>query len=145
MRHEIGRGVAFGLLAVGLVGCGGGPQFAEVEGTVTRDGKPLERVQVEFHPDGVGPRSQAVTDAAGKYVLKSDDGSRAGAVVGSHKVVLRDMSMYPDRPLSRDELNQDFSKGKTIRIKPEYGDPAKTPVTKSVSAGNKNVIDIEVK
>ena len=143
MRRRAASGWAAGLLAAALAGCDSGPQLAEVEGTVTRGGKPLGKVQVEFHPDGPGPRASAVTDAAGKYVLKSDDRGRAGAVVGANKVVLRDLSMYPDRPLTRDELNVDFSKGKPIRIKPAYGDPSKTPITKTVNAGSKNTIDIE--
>jgi hypothetical protein len=138
-------GWAVGLLVAGLTGCGGGPQFAEVEGVVTQGGKPLDNVTVEFHPDGVGPRSVATTDADGRYVLKADDGKNAGAVVGSHKVVLRDTSVFPGRPLSRDELNQDFAKGKKIRISAAYGDPTKSPVSKTVTAGQKNQIDVEVK
>jgi hypothetical protein len=140
MRRVFVRVWAFGILAAGLAGCTRGPEFAEVEGTVTQGGKPLEKVQVEFYPDGIGPRSMAITDAAGKFVLKSD-----GAVVGGHKVVLRDVSIYPDRPLTREELNQDFGKGKKIRIPATYGDTARTPLTKTVTGGQKNTIDIEVK
>lgn len=144
MRHVVVRGLGFGLLAAGLAGCGGGLQYAEVEGTVTQNGKPLEKIQVEFHPDGTGPRSIAVTDAAGKYVLKSEGDGRDGAVVGPHRVVLRDLSIYPEK-VSRDEMNIDFGKGKKIRIPASYGDPSKTPVQKSVASGQKNIIDIDLK
>lgn len=133
-----------GALAAGVAGCGGGPQLADVEGTVTQGGKPLDRIQVEFHPEGPGPRSTAVTDSAGKFTLKSDTKGRPGAVVGANKVVLRDVGMYPDRPLTKDDNNTDFSAGKKIRIKPAYGDPAKTPVSKTVEGGKKNTINIEV-
>jgi hypothetical protein len=130
----------------GLAGCGGGPQFAEVEGKVTPNGKPLDKIRVEFNPTGSGPRSVALTDAAGKFVLKADDGSRDGAVVGSHKVVLRDMGAFPDQLPKRAELEQDFAKGKKlqIRIKKEYADAATTPLTKSVAAGQKNTVDIDL-
>jgi len=134
-----------GVLAAALVGCDRGPELAEVEGTLTLNGKPLEKVRVEFHPAGEGPRATAVTDANGKYVLLSDDRGRPGAVVGPNKVVLRDVSMYPDRPLTRDELNTDFGHGKPIRIKLEYGDPGKTPLTETVNSGAKNTIDIRLK
>ena len=144
------RGGAVAVLTaalVGMSGCGGGPQFAEVEGTVTQNGKPLDKIRVEFHPAGEGPRSVAITDAAGKYVLKTDDGSRDGAVVGSHKIVLRDRGAAPDKLPPRAEMEQDYLKGKKfkIRVRPEYADFTKTPIEKSVSPGNKNVIDIEVK
>jgi hypothetical protein len=138
-------GWAVGLFAA-AVGCGGGgPQFAGVEGVVTQNGKPLDNVTVEFHPDGAGPRSVATTDADGRYALKADDGKNAGAVVGSHKVVVRDTSVFPNRPISRDELNQDFAKGKKIRVPAAYGEPGKSPLAKTVAAGQTNQIDLEVK
>lgn len=140
---------ASGVLAcslIGLIGCTGGIPFAEVEGTVTQNGKPLERVRVEFHPDGQGPRSTAMTDAQGRYVLQTDDGSRPGAAVGSYRVVLRDMSSFPEKLPPRAELERDFGKGKkTNRLRPEFGDPAKTALKATVTSDIKNVIDFEVK
>jgi hypothetical protein len=144
-RRTTVLGLGFGLLAAALSGCGDGLQYAEVEGTVTQGGKPLEKIQVEFHPDGTGPKSVGVTDAAGKYVLKSEGNGRDGAVVGSHRVVLRDMSIFPDKKLTREDLNKDLTGGKKSRIGALYGDSGKTPVKKSVAAGDKNTIDIEVK
>lgn len=144
MRRQVVLGCAVGFAAAALAGCGRGPELAEVEGTVTLNGKPLDKVRVEFHPAGEGPRATAVTDANGRYVLTSDDRGRAGATVGPNKVALKDVGIYPDRPLTRDELNTDFSKGKTIRLRPVYGDPAKTPIDKTVTAGAKNTIDIVV-
>jgi hypothetical protein len=117
--------------------------MAEVEGTVKKDGKPLDQVQVEFWPEGSGPRSIAVTDASGKYVLKSDDGKRAGAVVGSHRVVLRDAGVWGGR-VGRKTEGVDLAKGQKPRVSPLYGDAAKTPLKKSVAAGDKNTIDIEL-
>lgn len=142
MRTIIWAGFTAGLLT--LAGCSGGPEMVEVEGTVKKDGQPLDKIQVEFWPEGDGPRSIAVTDAAGKFVLKSDDGRRDGAVVGSHRVVLRDVGIWGGK-VGRETEGVDLSKGKKPRVGPQYGDAAKTPVKKTVSSGEKNVIDIEVK
>jgi hypothetical protein len=73
-------------------GCGGKSySLAEVDGTVTLKGAPLANVVVEFVPDEAGgtfgPRSSAVTDAAGHFVLQCTDG-RPGAVVGRHGVTV---------------------------------------------------------
>jgi hypothetical protein len=77
----------------GLPGCGG-VEYAEVEGTVTLDGKPLPEVEVLFLPDpergGRGPRSTAFTDEFGRYRLRTDKG-QAGAVVGSCRVCINDI------------------------------------------------------
>lgn len=148
MGHALVRRLIGGVLVVGLtgmMGCGGGLQFAEVEGTVTLNGKPLEKVRVEFHPDGPGPRSAAVTDENGKYVLQTDDGSRPGAAVGTYRVVLRDRAGFPDQLPPRAEMEKDHFKGKKLRLRPEFGDPAKTPLKQTVTAGGKNVIDLEAK
>jgi hypothetical protein len=82
----------FALLGLLLsAGCGKSVAVAEVEGTLTCKGAPLENVLVEFVPDEergtTGPRSSGVTDAAGHFVLRCADG-RVGAVVGRHRVVL---------------------------------------------------------
>jgi hypothetical protein len=79
------------LAGLGLAGCG--PPRAEVEGVVTRDGKPLENVEVVFLPDpdlgSKGPRAAALTDKDGHYHLRSDKGQE-GAVVGKYRVLLVD-------------------------------------------------------
>lgn len=126
-----------------LSGCSRGPRMAYVEGTVTKDGQPLDQIQIEFWPENDGPRSVAVTDAAGKYVLKSDDGKRDGAVVGTHRVVLRDAGIWGG-VIGREAEGVDLSKGKKPRVGPQYADAAKTPLKKDVVAGDKNVINIEL-
>ena len=75
-----------------LVGCGGsGFELAPVSGSVTLDGKPLQKATVIFEPKAVegtvnaGPVSSGRTDAEGKFTLKTPDG-RTGAVVGDHTV-----------------------------------------------------------
>jgi hypothetical protein len=62
-----------------------------VEGTVTKDGRPLANVRVVFLADtgSVGPRAAGLTDKAGHYRLRTDYGED-GAVVGKHRVVILD-------------------------------------------------------
>ena len=128
-----------------VCGCGGGPQFAEVEGTVTQGGKPLQNVRVEFWPDGDGPKSTGTTDEQGRFVLKSEDGKTAGAVVGPHKVILKDLNTYGDKFLGRKAENmpppKDLPKPRFAKSYTEV----QSAISKSVSGGNKNTIDIEVK
>lgn len=84
--------VVFVLAVISLAGCGsGGFKLVPVSGTVTLDGQPLAGASVSFQPTGSGatpgPGSTAVTDASGKYVLKTAETvQRTGAVVGNHVV-----------------------------------------------------------
>jgi hypothetical protein len=130
-----------GLLA--LTGCGGGPKLATVEGTVKLKGKPLDKIQVEFWPEGQGPRSIGETDNQGRFTLTTDDGKRPGAVVGSHKVLLRDVGVLGEKFLGRAAEGVDLAKGKKPRLTDRYGDPHRTPLKKEVT-GDKNVIDLEL-
>ncbi|VTS02577.1 Putative secreted protein OS=Rhodopirellula sp. SWK7 GN=RRSWK_05138 PE=4 SV=1 [Gemmata massiliana] len=127
-------------------GCGGGPQFAEAEGTVTKGGAPLKNVRVEFWPQTDGPKSTGVTDEQGHYTLKSEDGRTVGAVVGAHTIVLKDLNLYGDKFLGRKAENMPtLNPGAKERFAKTYSDAAKTDLKKTVTAGEKNVINIEVK
>src|SRR5438132_8043222 len=68
-------------LAIGVVGCGqktGAPAFANVSGTVTYNGKPLEKGQITFATDGRPPTMADIVD--GKYTGQ--------AMIGSNKVAI---------------------------------------------------------
>lgn len=68
-------------VAVGVVGCGkndGAPAFANVSGTVTYNGKPLEKGIVTFSTDGRPPSAMDIVD--GKFAGQ--------AMVGSNKVAV---------------------------------------------------------
>ena len=87
------------LACLTTAGCGGGgPEFAEVTGTVRVKGKPMAGLRVSFHPDTelkqFGPTSEGVTDDQGKYTLRCEIPSRklneTGAVIGSHRVTITD-------------------------------------------------------
>ncbi|AWM39724.1 hypothetical protein GobsT_19170 [Gemmata obscuriglobus] len=79
------------LFAALACGCERQPEFAPVEGTVTRAGRPVANIEVAFYADEPtrGPRSTALTDANGRYRLQADTGAD-GAVVGAHRVCLYD-------------------------------------------------------
>lgn len=82
--------IVFGLLM--LAGCGGGPRYMPVEGTLSRDGKPLAYVEISFLSDeGMRlPRSRALTDEDGRFRLTTDDGEKIGAPAGRYRVCLHD-------------------------------------------------------
>lgn len=83
------------VLGLGSVGCGGAsdaPKLANVSGKVMVDGKPQKGLTVEFHPDSsagtTGPMSTGQTADDGSFILSTATG-RAGAVIGSHKVLVK--------------------------------------------------------
>jgi len=79
-----------------LPGCGA-PDYevVPVSGRVTLDGDALEDVEVTFQPMAVkaanpnpGPGSYGLTDADGRYSLKTVEPAQDGAVVAEHVVYL---------------------------------------------------------
>lgn len=86
-----------------LTGCGRGNPFdlVPVSGTVTIDGQPAANIVVLFTPVAndttsiVGPFSSSVTDAEGKFTLKSKQ-RKPGAVPGDHSVSLQYRSFNPE-------------------------------------------------
>ena len=84
------------LSVFGIFGCSGGandaPTVASVSGKVMVDGKPQGGLTVEFHPDSTagttGPMSTGLTSDDGTFILSTATG-RAGAVIGSHKVLVK--------------------------------------------------------
>ena len=143
MRHW-NRLVCLGVL-VFAGGCGRGPEFAEVEGKLTKGGTPLKNVRVEFWPEGDGPKSSGVTDEQGRYTLKSEDGRTTGAIVGPHRVVLKDLDFYGDMFMGRKAENMptlNKSGEGTIRERSTARlDHGPEEVRRG---GQKNVIDLDV-
>jgi hypothetical protein len=137
------KAVGLSGLLVALVGCGPSQQVAEVTGTVTLNGKPLEYIHIEFWPSN-GPRSIGKTNADGKFTMELDDRSRPGAVPGKHKVALRDTWPSKDDYLSDGGDWVDMSNGRKSRIHSKYYDPPTSPLTVDVQAGQPNNFDFSV-
>ena len=133
-------GVSVALLL--LVGCGGGQsyQVAEVDGVLTINGQPAADVYVQFVPNVAGdvspPSSAGQTDAEGHFTLtvrEKRGGSQPGAVVGPHRVVLRDLQLAKSATAA----------GKTLRMSPDYALAGRTPLREEVKEG-KQTIDIDL-
>jgi len=108
------------------------------------NGKPLELIHVEFWSDN-GPRSWGKTDDNGKFTLKLDtDSPRDGAVIGTHKVLLRDTWPTKDDVLGDGGDWIDNSKSKKARIHSKYYDISVSPISVEVTAGEKNNFDLKV-
>jgi len=96
-QDEAGKTLSFysicAIAAFAFVGCSSNPasypEVALVVGRVTLDGKPLEGATVTFAPNS-GRSSSGVTDSSGKYSLNYT-GSIRGAMLGSHRVMIKKM------------------------------------------------------
>jgi hypothetical protein len=87
-----------------------GPPLGQVSGTVTIDGKPASSVDVMFTPVEGGRGSTGTTDTNGQYRL-SYNTTLAGALLGSHQVVIRNATPAdlndPDLPMVRTGIVND--------------------------------------
>lgn len=127
------------VLLIALVvpaGCGGGVEMAEVEGVLLLSGKPGHKVEIQFIPDvdkgTLGPVAYATTDAEGKFrleVREKDGATRAGAVVGWHRVILSDQQLAESAT----------GKGVPIRFGADYGRPGATPLQREVKKGTQTI------
>lgn len=144
------------LCSLVISGCSGGasdaPSVAKVSGTVMVDGKPQGGLTVEFHPDSAagtkGPMSTGQTADDGTFILSTSTG-RAGAVIGSHKVLVKCPWSLTGRasdgpaPITADGFGSDAS-GKTPAAPPapksdctvniKYEDAGTTPLKAVVPA-----------
>lgn len=72
------------LVAMGGCGRGDGPEICRVTGVVTRQGKPIPNLFLNFQPTKGRP-SWAMTNAEGRFDVKYD-AEQDGAVKGHHKI-----------------------------------------------------------
>lgn len=137
------------LLAVAAGGCSRSITFAPVEGVVTKDGRPVAKVEVIFFADGdtVGPRASGWTDDAGHYQLRADLGQE-GAPVGRHRVCLLDRST-PPQPFGEEKKGTEDEKKppspKALRFPPEYSDLVQTPLRDVEVKPGPNTFDINLR
>jgi len=84
IRHFLAKAICTGLVLLVFSGCGGNPNLAPVEGTVTMDGKPLADATVLFINAQSRPAA-AKTDKNGFYRLSFSD-DEPGAYIGKNIV-----------------------------------------------------------
>jgi hypothetical protein len=142
-------------LAVAAEGCQRGPTWdlTPVEGTVTKNGRPLPHVEVVFLTDldagTQGPKASSFTDEAGHYRLRTDNGDD-GTVVGKHRVVILvpkvQIGRAPRGPQPKEAAQlppEDAKRPQEQQVPPRYGRFNETPLRVEVYPGPQ-VIDLEV-
>src|SRR5260370_38634406 len=81
--------------------CGPKFTFVPVEGTVTKNGRPLANVEVVFladpDTDTLGPRATGRTDKAGRYRMRTGRGDD-GAGPGTHLGLVPDLEPAQNPP-----------------------------------------------
>ncbi len=140
---------------VGLLGCakGNGPEYAEVEGKVTLNGKPLPNVEVVFMSELRGskgeasPASTSYTDDRGHYSLWCGQSDTQGAVVGKYRVCVNDIAAMP---LPAMEFGDDPAAAKAhrpgpLRVPSRYSSTAQTPFRDVTVSSGKMILDFDVK
>lgn len=113
-------------------GCGTGKD-AFVSGTVTLDGKVLDRGTVTFHPEPNGPLAYGQVGTDGTYTLNT--GAKARLEPGKYVVTVVATAPQPDP--------QSEAIGKLL-TPPKYGDLKKTDLRFDVKPGSQR-IDLPLK
>ena len=122
--------------ALGFAGCGpGGPEIVEIEGTVTRNGKPVPNLRIYFAPTEGRP-SWGISDANGRFVLDYDY-DYDGAKVGTHKVWVVDESGNIDPTLAMSGAPRPKRNPEMAEILEKYGQD-KSQLTVEVKKADKN-------
>jgi hypothetical protein len=111
------------LWIVGPAGCGSGPRYVPVSGTLKLNGEPYKDAVVTFQPMATGNNvnpgrgSSSYTDENGRFQLKTDDG-QSGAVPGKHRIRIMtkgdDMALFDPEKGSPDDLPA----GRKMKIDP---------------------------
>ena len=116
------------MTAVVMLGCRrDGPKIVRVSGRVTRGGRPVANLKVNFIPASGRP-SWGFTDPDGRYTLHYTR-DRDGACVGKHKVFVK----YSPRPSDPGEEMKMLAGGFKIppdikAIEQKYGNQETTPL-----------------
>lgn len=136
------RAIAAGIVLLGLSGCGGDKPIppeksVTVSGTVTMDGKPLDRATVRFIPQaeaGQGFGGSGLTDSAGKYELRSMAGEEAvaGTPPGKYKVIITKL-VKPDGSVA-DMMEPPMMSAAREIIPLKYSDYSSTMLKEDVSS-----------
>ena len=128
----IARVWGFAAVILCFAGCGGSSgRTVPVSGVVTLNGKPLANAHVAFQPqaskgsENAGVGSYGVTDADGRYSLRTMDTDQPGAVIGTHSVEIKLRVEADDRdPKSRPAaktLPAKYNRNTELQFKVEPG------------------------
>jgi hypothetical protein len=110
------------------------PKLVPASGRFLVDGKPLERTQILFHPDGHQYAAKAKTDADGCFHLETFD-PKDGAAIGKYKVTAIHSTV---KELPEGGIDEKF--GFPLR----YFDPEKSGLTAEVVENGKNEFEFDV-
>jgi hypothetical protein len=123
------------------LGCGSQYKLAPVSGTIKVNGKGFPNAHVTFEPFSQGgkrpPPSIGITDADGKYSLKTIDGD-AGAVVGEHRIAI--VSSFSALPGATSSDEDNPQKPKEV-FPPKYN--SQSDITREVTAEGTDTMDFE--
>jgi hypothetical protein len=140
------------MVAAALAAGCSGREFAEVEGTVTLDQKPLAEVQVVFVPDVVkgnkGNNASAFTDAQGHYRLRAERDGKDGTVLGPHRVYFVDLTAVPNLtgvPAPPGQPARRSGPGIPTRFPRVYTDLLETPFKDVEIKPGKQTLDFDLK
>ncbi len=141
-RGQLGKLANLSLLLSVLVfalGCGekSGLPLASVEGTVTYNGKLIERGMVVFSPQGgtPGPSATGNIQPDGSFVMRTT--GIEGAAVGSHKV-----TVHCRRELTPTEIKNRSLITPESLIPDKYWKKNKSPLAFEVKGGEDNEYEI---
>ena len=138
MKSAAWRGLAAAASAVAwaaLSGCGGSGEMPTVPaaGTVTYQGKPIEKGGIQFQPEKGRPASGIIE--GGKFTLTTyKDGD--GAVAGKHLVGVA---------VTEEVKDKDGDTTVKYLIPQKFANPASSRITVDVPPGGKTDIAIDVK
>ncbi len=137
-----------GLTAVGCGGTAERPPMGRVHGTVTYDGKPVDRGRVTFSPiasegDSGGTSAMGPIESDGSYSLTTFN-TGDGAFVGRHivtVVVPTEDIVALNKPRADGSIPYKLPKE---LIPKKYTDPKQSPLRNTVEAGD-NSLNIDLK
>lgn len=124
------------LLAMPLVGCGGGVGTIAVTGVVTHNSKPLADADVSFVPE-TGSPAYGRTDASGRFTLTTfNEGD--GATPGKHTVTV----IKSEEVKAATDTNP-YAEYRSV-LPEKYGRPQESPLTAEVEKGGSNDFTFDV-
>jgi hypothetical protein len=130
------------LLLLALTSCGTPPpplEFAEVEGKVVLNNRPVTGVMVRFYPISDKreqlPIASGITDAFGTFSL-THQGDKPGALVGPNRVVVQ----WPSRDIREAAGSGPPSQAVPLR----YTTLLDSPLSIEVKAGARQTVDLRL-